>query len=350
MIPQMNQPSFGQNAHARFLVGADGTVRDLNGQQGQYSSIEDGPAQISPSRSAARFVVFLVIAGCALWAAWQWNHTADSPTRSAENRFAAGAFPTSPANNRPATQIGSESSTESFLVLRLFRRENDEGVRLEDYQLTEQHWVWLLREWPSPKRTDSNAEAPKTDPSENHRADPSEQPPDDVARIETLSNKYLEVGRQFHEPFHVMQRYFPLSATEAAEQLVAAPTLSKAIECQLSVRGPRARNAWFQLVTLDISRNNRAVLLEPSLQAVFDVLVLPIVEIEWRMPANSSPMRKSLGKSGITVGWRPIQPKISTPMFSPSISGTGQNPHQQFFFHPIVIPVAPPPGVPRFFK
>jgi|GEM_PF-2187295 len=90
-------------------------------------------------------------------------------------------------------------------------------------------------------------------------------PAEDRSKIEAL-DKYLN-GRQFGGASDVMQRYFPLSATEAAELLVAEGSLRKAIEHQLTTFGPPGRAGWFELVTQDLSLKYAEVLREPTLQA-----------------------------------------------------------------------------------
>ena len=100
MIPQMNQSSDGHDARARFLVGGDGTVRDITGPQSQPLRIEVGPGHcdgampnVTPEMrstnrfwSATRLVAVLFIASCALWATWQWNSTDTSSQSLSESR------------------------------------------------------------------------------------------------------------------------------------------------------------------------------------------------------------------------------------------------------------------------
>ena len=182
MIPQMNQSSDGHDARARFLVGGDGTVRDITGPLSQPLRIEVGPGHrdgampnVTPEMrstnrfwSATRLVAVLVIAGCALWAAWQWNrnHTASqflSESRHQEN--AERQWPT-----RTASTTNSEpKSTERVWVLVLQDRESDTW---RIHRLTEREWMFVLRTWPT--LADQDAQTRNADAATNETSDSSD--------------------------------------------------------------------------------------------------------------------------------------------------------------------------------
>ncbi len=109
---------------------------------------------------------------------------------------------------------------------------------------------------------------------------------EDVSKIEAL-DKYLN-GRKLGGAAEVMQRYFPLSATEAAELLVATGSLPKAIEQQLATLGPSGRTGWFDVVTLDLSLKYPVVLREPSLQA--EAVVAKIEKVKVSKAAKKVPV------------------------------------------------------------